>query len=229
MKARKLRKLLGGTGYIISNDDNCICVGSPLCHNLISVDKQTLKVKYALDTFHHGRESIKKEELVFIWDTLHRLIDTGEITEIIGGRDLIENPLPVFTVRHGELAESVTDKYGWPNTDDDGMLMYDNTHFPTKEKALEYGIRELSANIEHYDRVIGERKAGLAELKRRRKDARLKLEALSGMLGKKKRPVRAIRGEKKKRAIEMPGVKHYDVIPPRPDVIPPPQRPQKTE
>jgi hypothetical protein len=48
------------------------------------------------------------------------------------------------------------------------------------------------------------------------------------MLGKKKRPIRAIRGEKKK-PVEGPGVKHYDDVPPKPDVIPPPQRPRKTE
>jgi hypothetical protein len=53
--------------------------------------------------------------------------------------------------------------------------------------------------------------------------------ALDIMLGKKKRPMRAIRKERKKKPIERPGVKHYDVVPPKPDVIPPPQRPQKTE
>jgi hypothetical protein len=53
--------------------------------------------------------------------------------------------------------------------------------------------------------------------------------ALDIMLGTKKRPMRAIRGDGKKKPIERPGVKHYDVIPPKPDVVPPPQKPQKRE
>jgi hypothetical protein len=148
-------------------------------HNLISVDKKTLKVKYALDTFNRGREALKNEELEFIWDTLHRLIETGEIREIIDGRDIIKNPLPVFTVTgDGELIESVTDKYGWPNTDDDGILMYDNTHFPAKKQALKYGIRELSLSIETYDRIIGDHEVKIAELKFNREECSLKLGAL---------------------------------------------------
>jgi hypothetical protein len=51
--------------------------------------------------------------------------------------------------------------------------------------------------------------------------------AMDIMLGNKKRPMRAIRGERKKPA-EGP-VKQYDVVSPKSDVIPPPQRPQKTE
>ena len=51
MKARLLKKLLNDTGYAVSNHDEYIAVGSPLCHDLISVNKQTLNLKYALDTW----------------------------------------------------------------------------------------------------------------------------------------------------------------------------------
>jgi len=152
MKARLLKKLLNDTGYAVSNHRDYIAVGSPLCHDLISVNKETLKVKYALDTFREGRKCLEgqsnskgENELLFIWDKLHELIKSGQIQEIINGKDEIENPLPVFTVAGGKLVESVTDKYGWPNTDDDGICMYQNTHFPTKEQAIEYGIQEYKA------------------------------------------------------------------------------------
>lgn len=155
MKARLLRKLLNNTAYSISNHDGYIAVGSPLCHDLISVSKEKLKLSYALDTYRQGREcftesSQKSEstELLFIWDKLTELIKNGEIMDIINGRDFIENPLPVFTVVDGELVESVTDAYGWPNTDDNGICMYKNTHFSTKEQAIEYGIRKYEADID---------------------------------------------------------------------------------
>jgi hypothetical protein len=54
MKARLLKKILNNTGYIINNKRDYIAVGSPLCHDLISVDKKTLKLKYALDTWGEG-------------------------------------------------------------------------------------------------------------------------------------------------------------------------------
>jgi hypothetical protein len=178
MQARKLRKILNNTEYIISNRGDCICIGSLSIYSLISVDKKTLLVDYALDAFNEGRKAINHEELLFIWDTLHRLIETGEIHEIIEGKDVIENPLPVFTINNGELAESVTDKYGWPNTDDDGVIMYDNTHFQSKMQALKYGIEELSAREECYDRMINEHEKEIAKIKPEKQEVRLKLETL---------------------------------------------------
>lgn len=142
MKARKLRVLLNDTQYSLSNHAEYIAIGSDLCHDLISVNKKTLKVRYALDTFNNGRDALKNDKLIFIWDKLHELIESGEIHDIINGKDVIENPLPVFTVECGKLVESVTDKYGWPNTDDDGVMMYENTHYPTKEQAIKYGLNE---------------------------------------------------------------------------------------
>lgn len=168
MKARLLKKLLNDTGYSVSNHDEYIAVGSPLCHNLISVDKKTLKVKYLLDTFREGRKCLDgrdNQELLFIWDKLHELIETGEIHDIINGRDVIENPLPVFTVADGKLVESVTDKYGWPNTDDNGVCMYDNTHFPTKKQAIEYGIKNYTCAIQSVSSTIKEKENDLLKFK----------------------------------------------------------------
>jgi hypothetical protein len=178
MKARKLREILNNINFTLSNDDDCICVGGAYCHDVISVNKKTLEVKYILDTSHEGRKAIKNKDHLFIWDTLHRLIETEEIREIIDGKDVIENPLPVFTVNGGKLVESVTDKYGWPNTDDDGILMYNNTHFPTKKRALKYGIEELSASIEIYDRRIGEHEEEIKELRMKRNSCDLAPGAL---------------------------------------------------
>jgi hypothetical protein len=174
MKARLLKKLLNDTGYAVSNNRDYIAVGSPLCHDLISVNKKTLKVKYALDTFREGRKCLEgksnskgENELLFIWDKLHELIDSGQIQDIINGKDEIDNPLPVFTVEDGKLIESVTDKYGWPNTDDDGICMYENTHFPTAKQAIEYGISEYKAGKENTIRRIEELENDLSKVKQR--------------------------------------------------------------
>lgn len=174
MKVRLLKKLLNDTGYSVSNNDKYIAVGSSMCHDLISVNKETLQVKYALDTFREGRKCLEgksnskgENELLFIWDKLHEIIENGQIHDIINGKDEIENPLPVFTVDDGKLVESVTDKYGWPNTDDNGVCMYDNTHFPTAKQAIEYGISEYKAGEENTLRRIKELEDDLSKANER--------------------------------------------------------------
>ena len=149
MKARLLTKILNNTKYTVNNNQDYIAIGSPLCHDLISVNKKFLKIRYALDTWNEGRLSVKhaNEELLFIWDKLQELIDNGQIKDIIDGVDIIENPLPVYTVKKGELIESFTDKYGWPNTTINGEIMYNNVWFKTKQEAIKYGIEEYTAGL----------------------------------------------------------------------------------
>jgi|JI10StandDraft_1071094.scaffolds.fasta_scaffold21316_8 hypothetical protein len=159
MKARLLKQILNNTGYNVHNKPDMICIGSPLCSDLISVDKKTLNVKYALDTFREGRKcfeetSRKSEstELLFIWDKLHELIENGEINDIINGDDILIIPLPIYTVKDGELIETFTDAYGYPNVTISGELMYENEYFKTKEEALKEGIKEY----EYYENNLKE-------------------------------------------------------------------------
>ena len=185
MKARLLKKLLNDTGYAVSNNREYIAVGSPLCHNLFSVNKETMTVKYALDTFREGRKCLENKtnrELLFIWDKLHELIERGQMTEIIDGKDQIENPLPVFTVTDSKLVESVTDEYGWPNTDDDGICMYENTHFPTREQAIEYGISEHESGVKFALSRIAELEGELLKAKEWLADKEKCLVHLRGLL-----------------------------------------------
>jgi len=152
MKARLLKKLMNDSGYYPNDNREYIAMGSPLCHDLISVNKKTLEVKYALDTFRKGRESLGNDKLVFIWDKFHELIKNGEIHDIINGVDEIENPLPVWTFDDDGLIETYTDEYGWPNTTYDGKVMYENLHFKTREEAIDKGIREYKASIQYANR-----------------------------------------------------------------------------
>lgn len=148
MKARLLKKILN-TRYNVHGNTEYVCVGSPLCSDLISVHKKELTIKYALDSYKKGRASLSNryndnDELLLIWDKLQELIDSGEIKDIIEGVDELEKPLPVYTIWKGLLVETTTDEYGWPNTTVSGELMYNNTYFKTRKEALEYGINENS-------------------------------------------------------------------------------------
>lgn len=149
MKARKLKEILNNTDYTVAFYGEYIGIGSPLCHDLIKLDVATNKITYALDTFHKGRSAIGSVELTFIWDKLHELVDNGSMADIINGNDVIENPLPAYTVRHGVLICTVTDAYGWPNVTADGWMMHDNTYFKTVDGAIDYGIEEYEARAGH--------------------------------------------------------------------------------
>lgn len=165
MKARALKKILNDTGYIVHETDEKICIGSPLCHDLISFGKADMQLRYALDTYRKGKQSLRHDELLFIWEKLEQLIASGEIHELITGQDVIDKPLPVFT--HGDdyqIIESVTDEYGWPNTDITGRLMYDNTWFKTRRAAIKRAISDCSSSIKWREESAQEKRAQITEL-----------------------------------------------------------------
>jgi hypothetical protein len=165
MQARKLKKILNDTGYTVAFYGDYIGIGSPLCHDLIKLDIKTNKITYALDTFHKGRASLGNEELTFIWDKLNELVDSGAITEIIDSNDVIDNPLPVYTVKDGVMLCTTTDAYGWPNTTVEGYLMYDNTYFKTMAEAIEYGIKEYQSRVEYLEERLKELQSECTRIK----------------------------------------------------------------
>lgn len=136
------------------------------------------KVKYALDYNGDGRKCLEGKinekgdnELLFIWDKLHELIASGQIQDIINGKDEIENPLPLYTIEDGKVIASLTDKYEYPNTDNDGVLIYKNTHFPTREQAIQYGIESYKEDrlyalvrVEEKEKELLKAKAKLSEI-----------------------------------------------------------------
>ena len=184
MKARLLKHILNDTKYSVSNDTDKICVGSSLCHDLISINKKTLKLRYALNQNGdiRGDTYDRNDELLFIWDKLQELIDSGEINAIITEDDVLENPLPVFTYSQGELISTFTDEYGWPNTTISGEMMYNNNWFKTKREAIEYGIKEEAYCIESFKEQVRQKKKEFRERKLRLLETEQNLRNLYDML-----------------------------------------------
>lgn len=189
MKARFLKYLLNNTHYNVHETNDFICVGSPMCPDLINVNKETLKIKYALDFNNEGRKSLEEKniksaenELLFIWDTLKELIDRRQIQSIITGQDILENPLPVFACQDGILIETFTDAYGWPNTTIDGRLMYENTWFKTRQEAIAYGIKDMSLHVKYDEKELVSKENEIEKLKARIKVSNERIDKLSSML-----------------------------------------------
>lgn len=180
MKARFLKKLLNNTGYTVAFYDDYIGIGSPLCHDLIKVEIPSFNMTYALAwPAREGRKSLNnKEELAFIWDKLGELIKSGEINDILSGKDELENPLPVYTVRFDTFISTTTDEYGWPNVTAEGYLMHDNTYFDNPIDALNYGIKQMEyreeACISHLQELDEKRQT----MKNRIQETRQTIESL---------------------------------------------------
>lgn len=182
MQAKRLRELLNNTKRTVADYGPYIAVGSALCHDLIRVDKDTMLLRYALDS-SRGREGINDSELEFVWDKLHDLIESGELREIIDGDDDFEGGVPVhfFDEDKGIVKEfAEPDKVGYPHSTNTGRLMYENTTFLNEKDAAEYGIRgqelvikwseeaivELNEKLEWREGLIEKARANIEKMQR---------------------------------------------------------------
>jgi hypothetical protein len=156
MQSRRLRKLLNDTEYAVHFDEGKVCIGSPMCSKLITVDTKTFEIKYALDTFREGRKAIRSKELEAIWDKLVELIKSGEMKSIVENNDSTAGMFPVYCCEDGEVQKKFADVFGWPNSTHDGTLMYNNTFFKTEKEAIEYGINDLSIVVKMYCERVSE-------------------------------------------------------------------------
>lgn len=155
MKAEELKKRLK-TGYIVGDYGAYIGVGSSLCHDLLKLDKKSMKVSYALDTWHTGKDSVNNPEIRDIWDSLEEMTRTGEINHFLNGDDETGEECPVFYVEKGEVKKTFCRKYGWPNTTREGHVMYDNRYFKTEKEAAAHSLAECKARFSMIiDRIEG--------------------------------------------------------------------------
>lgn len=167
MKARKLRKILNNPKYHIHQSRGKICIGSHMCNDLLTLDIKTNNVKYALDTFGDGRKALGNETLEFIWDKFYELIGTDELKDIIEGCDEIEKKLPLFYYEDGAIIETHTDEYGYGNVTHDGVLIYENSHYETFEKALDEAIKSREYSCEYMEESYLRQEQELLEYKKK--------------------------------------------------------------
>lgn len=148
MKAKKLKEILN-TNYTIQETENKICVSSYYVTDLIAIDKKSLKLTYALDTFHEGRDALKTEELERIWDKLSEMIKDDSIKDIINGNDSIEG-MKEFWYYDNEsktIIKSYSDVLEYPIIDYTGKFIYEENCFNSEDEAKQYGIKTLLKNL----------------------------------------------------------------------------------
>lgn len=117
----------------------CICIGSPLCHDIIVIRIADAKVVKGYERGNNDLAryfaAIKEDEKNGI---LRGLIDTP---------DVFTRNLPVFTIKDWAVVADHCEEYGWPNTTNLGYIMYENTYFKTREEAYAYLLKDTTAGV----------------------------------------------------------------------------------
>ena len=106
---------------------------------------------------------------------------------MIGEPDQFFNSIPVFISNNGMVEEDFCEVFGYPNVTHTGRLMYENTSFLTKEKALAHAIEAMTFRMENISRRreellrnIEEIDQDLAESSKKREMQKAKLADLQG-------------------------------------------------
>lgn len=148
MKARLLQKLLN-TKRTVQELSDKICISSYYVTDLIAVNKESLNITYAMDTFHEGKAALKSSELEMIWDKLEKIIANGTIKDIMEGNDPIDDMIEFYYFDSNDLkiVKSYTDKLEWPNVDYTGKIIYDNNCFTNENDCIKYAIKVIESNL----------------------------------------------------------------------------------
>jgi len=135
--------------------DQLLCIGSPLCHDLISINLRTWKFKRAMSGSLH--------QLQRVWDEMHA--DLSLLADLVAVPDTFEKSIPVYTYKDGEIIECKCEELGWPNVTHDGQMQYENKFFADRSDAVVAGIRNAEAWIESSRRWLSETEEQLAKAK----------------------------------------------------------------
>lgn len=147
MKLRALKKALN-TDYIIHRIGSNIYVSTDVYPQIIKIETKPLKVLQ--DT---KAPILHFDGLLDVYKKLLNMVETNEIEEYLNGDDVLEKELPVFYFNDGQIKETVTDGYGYPNLTVDGFLI-NETFYSSRQECLEQTIAKILNNIETLNKQI---------------------------------------------------------------------------
>lgn len=178
MRCRKLKTILN-TGYIVHSQNTKLCVASHLCSDLISFDPISRKLSYALG---YPSKNVKPDSNPpkAIWEALEKLIECGEIDDILNGDDEIENPMNVYYYDDDGVKSAISDGIGYPNITSTGILMHDNTFFSTFEEARQNALKNKQLMLKWTQEKLIESNAEMLKLKDKMFSLMKDIETLKG-------------------------------------------------
>lgn len=136
-------------GHIVHMADGLLCIGSPYSSVILSIGVSG----EAAGKWQSNPDSLSNDDLKRYREEISQDIDL--FLSVFHTEDQFNASFPVYTVNlKGELETHYCEERGWPNTTHDGILMFDNLFYPTKEKAFKYEkssligiVNQLACNV----------------------------------------------------------------------------------
>jgi hypothetical protein len=178
MRVKTLKNILQ-TNYIVANQANkYLSIGTELCHNIISIDKETGTVEI-IDIFRDDKHAHLNELCEKIKE-----IDKDILWSILNENDPIENPIEIYRYKgtSADVEKTSCEIFGYPETDIDGFLQYEDTHFRTEKQALEKGIKYSKMVIENNNNYIFELIDKLSDVRIKDKSWKISLRRMTKQL-----------------------------------------------
>jgi hypothetical protein len=153
-------------------DGEGICIGSPLCHDLIIIDRWRKTVKHTMTL--RGNEDLER-----YWDEMHA--DMGLLKDLVASPDIFEKSVMVYTYEGGDILEKFCEEPGWPNVTHDGDMMYENMFSTDRDYIVERARKNAEAKVELGRESLAQLETQLAEKRAWLEKAAADLEKLNAL------------------------------------------------
>lgn len=127
----------------VTVEDNTICIGSPMVHDLARIDMATGDIQEN-QTF----SGFLEKTYPFLLSA-----DPGYLRQLIDKPDVFKNDITVYTFEDGSILECQCEEPGYPNVTHDGQLMYENRFSTDRSQVVAWAKKDL----ECWYRNLGER------------------------------------------------------------------------
>lgn len=136
-KTVKERYKIGHTVHVVGD---CIWIGSAYISKIIAIGPDG-------NVRSRGEQcgGISNGELLRYLTDFDR--DTEALRLAVQAEDQFSASITVYTYSGSKIIEKLCEVPGWPNVTHDGQIMYDNTHFTDRDKAVECAKSNASAAV----------------------------------------------------------------------------------
>ena len=132
--------------HIVHRCGGKICIGSAYCPKLITIDETNMNVEKS--------RIVTEGELLDIYNKLKEAEKQNTLRQTVESPNTYSTTYTVFYDNNGKIETTKCEKIGFPNVTLDGELMYDNSHFQTRKKALQYAQQTAKAGLRMDTRTL---------------------------------------------------------------------------
>ena len=155
-----------GIDAIVTVQDGILRMGSAYISDIVTItpDGRIIKCDYRGSSFGRCVDEIEQDPATF--------------ASLMAAPDSFEKSIVVYTYQDDQIIEKLCEELDWPNVTHDGELMYENSHFSDRAKAVAQAKVNLEARIENCEYQIADLEGQLDKFHIRQAEAQQMLQGL---------------------------------------------------